>query len=937
MRITKLILASSMLFACLCTFKAEAQFEADKKLPVDENVKVGRLPNGLTYYIRKNAIPAKKVQLRLVVNAGSVLENEDQQGLAHFMEHMNFNGLKHFPKNEMVSYLQSIGVAFGADLNAYTSFDETVYFLPIPVDDPAKLEKGFTILEDWAFNALLDPAEIDKERGVVLEESRLSKGAEDRMGKKYFPVLFNGSDYAKRLPIGKDSILQSFTYDKLISFYKTWYRPDLMSVIVVGDIDPAVAEQKIMEHFAAYKNPPGEKVRTIAEISPRAHNESLVLTDKEQPYNRVEIYNFVEKSKPVTTWGDYRKSVAENLFNVLISQRFAEIAQKPDAPFTGAGTNFGNFIRGYRTFTAVAILNDKPAKNAIETLIGTVESVKKYGFLPSELQRAKISLMNGVERAYNDRDKTESIRMLQEYQGNFLENTPMIGISNRYNFLKSTLPAITLDEVNAVARQTENSQGFFALLTGSEKNAASLPGNTELTGLITSAKNIAPKPYEEKAIATSLMDKPPVAGKVLTEKKNAALGTTELTLSNGISITLKPTEYKNAEIHMDSWRQGGANNYPLVDKASAERAGALVRAMGVKDMSSVDLRKFMAGKTVSVTPYINPNDDGIEGNTSVKDLETFFQLVHLYFTQPRKDPGIFQAYIAQQKAQVKNILSNPNAYFADTLTRVMYNNNPWAPTLFRTETIDQINLDRVMEIYHEVFGNAYGLHFTFVGNIDVEKIKPLIATYLGSLPTAPKNNHFTDVKMRPVKGVVTLNVQKGAAKQSVVNVIFNGEAKYSKEEELKVSMLCELLSIKATEKLREEMGGVYYGQFSSTFNNRPYNNYTINMGFPCGPENVDKLTAALFEILKTVREKGIEQGDLDKVKETLRKQNDEMLKSNDYWLSSLSYAFIESYDPEWVLKYEGRVNAITTADIQKTAQKYLDMKNYIKAVLNPEN
>lgn len=932
----KILTACCMVLSCLSVFHAGAQYEADKKLPLDENVKVGHLPNGLTYYIRKNVVPAKKVQLRLVVNTGSVLENPDQQGLAHFMEHMNFNGLKHFPKNELVNYLQSIGVQFGSDLNAYTSFDETVYFLPIPVDDPEKLEKGFTILEDWAFNALLDPEEINKERGVVLEESRLSKGAQDRMGKKFYPVLFNGSDYAKRLPIGKDSILQSFTPDKLISFYKTWYRPDLMSVIVVGDIDPAVAEQKIMDHFGSYKNPAGERVRTIAEIAPRAHNESLVVTDKEQPINRLEIYNYVEKSKPVTTWGDYRRTVAENLFNVMIGQRLAEIAQKPDAPFLGAGTNFGNFIRGYRTFSAIAVLGDKPAKNAVETLIGTVESVKRYGFLSSELQRAKISLMNSTERAYNDRDKTESIRMLQEYQNNFLESTPMVGIGNRYNFLKATLPAITLEEVNAVARRAENNQGFFALLTGSEKSAASLPGNEELTGLITTAKSIPPKPFEEKAIATSLMEKAPAAGKITAEKKDAALGTTELTLSNGITVTLKPTDFKNDEIHMDSWRQGGTHNFSLADMVNAERSHVLVRAMGVKDMSSIDLRKFMAGKTVSVTPYMNANDEGIEGNTSTKDMETFFQLIYLYFTQPRKDPAIFQSYITGQKAQVKNIKDNPNAFFADTLGKVMYANNPWATTFYTPEMIDQINLDRAVEIYKEVFGNAYGIHFTFVGNVDVEKIKPFIATYLASLPSSPKNNHFTDVKMRPVKGVVELSVKKGAAKQSFVNIIFNGETKYSKEEELKLDVLAEVLTIKATEKLREEMGGVYYGTFNATLNNRPYNNYTIRAGFPCGPENVDKLVAATFALFKNIRENGIDQKDLDKVKEKLRKDNEEQLKNNDYWLSTLSYSFIENYDPRWILNYESRVNALTTADIQKTAQKYLDMKNYIKAVLNPE-
>jgi zinc protease len=366
MRITRALNANLCIAVlCLTVFTGKAQYEPDKKLPIDPNVKVGKLSNGLTYYIRKNSIPAKKIQLRLVVNTGSVMEDADQQGLAHFMEHMNFNGLKHFPKNELVNYLQSIGVQFGADLNAYTSFDETVYFLPIPADDPEKVEKGFTILEDWAFNALLDPEEVNKERGVVLEESRLGKGASERMGKQYYPVLFNGSAYASRLPIGKDSILQNFDPAVLTRFYKTWYRPDLMAVIVVGDIDPEEAEKKIIAHFGPYKNPSGEKARQVIDIAPRAANQSMVLTDKEQPYNVLQLFNYVERSKPATTWGDYRRTVVEGLFNSMIGQRLAEISQQPNAPFINAGTSFQSFLRGYRAFISVAVLGDKPVKNAL--------------------------------------------------------------------------------------------------------------------------------------------------------------------------------------------------------------------------------------------------------------------------------------------------------------------------------------------------------------------------------------------------------------------------------------------------------------------------------------------------------------------------------------------------------------------------------------------
>lgn len=937
----KLSFGTAMMCLALCsisTISIRAQYEPDKKLPLDANVKVGRLSNGLTYYIRKNALPAKKVQLRLAVNTGSVLEDADQQGLAHFMEHMNFNGLKHFPKNELVSYLQSIGVQFGADLNAYTSFDETVYILPIPSDDPEKIEKGFTILEDWAFNALLDPEEVNKERGVVLEESRLSKGAGERMSKQYYPLLFNGSDYSKRLPIGKDSILQNFDPTVLARFYKTWYRPDLMSVIVVGDMDPDEAEKLIKKHFESYKNPAQAKPRpAIIEIAPRTKNESMVLTDKEQPYNILQVFNYIEKNKPATTWGDYRKSVVEGLFNTIINQRLNELSQLPNSPFLNASSSFGNFIRGYRSFNAVAITGDKPTQGAVDALFTTIESVKKYGFLATELQRAKTSTLTATERAYNDRDKTESARMVGEYLNNFLQGTSMIGIENRYAFLKEVLPTITLEEVNAVAKKTETSQGFFALLTAAEKNKATLPTNAELSGLVATAKTTPAKAYEEKAIASSLMDKLPTPGKIVNQTTNTALGTTDLTLSNGVTITLKPTDFKNDEIHMDSWRQGGSRNYSLADKKNAEKTAVLVKAMGVKDLSPIDLRKFMSGKVANVTPYLNPYDEGIEGNSSAKDFETFLQLTYLYFTQPRKDPGIYQSYVTAQKSQFANIRANPNAYFADTLSKIQYGNSPWAMGLETAESYDQLNLDRALEIYKEVFGNAYGLHFTFVGNIDVEKAKPLLATYLGSLPAKQKENKFTDVGLRPAKGVINAVVKKGAAKQSYVNVIFTGEAKYSKDEELKLTALEEAINIQIIEQLREKMSGIYGGGMSSAINRRPYGSYTINMSFPCGPENEDKLVTALFEIIKNAKENGFKQSDLDKVKETMRKQNEDNTKNNDFWLSSLSYAFIENYDPAWMLSYNDKVNALTTGDLKQAANRYFDMKNYIKAILNPEN
>ncbi len=930
-KINRLIFFTIMNLSCI------AQFNPNAKLAADPAVKIGKLANGLTYYIRKNTIPEKRVQLRLVVNAGSILEQPDQQGLAHMMEHMNFNGSTHFQKNELVSYLQSIGVRFGADLNASTGFDETVYILPIPSDDTVKIDKGFTILEDWAGNASLDTTEINKERGIVLEESRLGTGAGGRMRNKYLPQLFNGSQYALRLPIGKDSILQNFTAESLVNFYKTWYRPDLMAVIVVGDIDPSLAEKEIVKHFSQFKNPTKETPRpAIIPIAERKQNLGMVLTDKEQTFKALQTFNYIEKSTPVDTWGNYRASIVESLFNSLINQRLSELTQQSDPPFLSGSTFFTSFVRGYRAFLSFVAIGDKPAKTAIDALISTTESVKKFGFLQTELDRAKAGIRNQTEKSYADKDKTESGSFVQEYISNFLERSPLVSISDRYAFIKQVLPTITLSEVNALSKKMESTQGKFALLLAPEKDAASLPSDKELVTLITNAHNIPVTAYKEKAVAASLMAKKPIPGKISTQTNNTKLETTDLTLSNGITITLKPTQFKNDEIYMDGWRWGGFNNYGLSDKDNAENAANIVTAMGIQGLTPIELGKFLSGKTVNVHPYLNAYEEGIEGSSSAKDFETFLQLVHLYITQPGRDEKLFRSYITTQKAFVENAKNNPNSYFSDTLTKIEFNNSPWAPTIANVADYDKISLDRSLAIYKKIFNNNYGMHFTFVGNIDTNKVKPLLETYLGSLPSSKKDITFTDEGLRPVKGIVEAIIYKGAAKQSMVSIIFNGEASYSQDENFKFEALMDALNIKFVEKLREEMGGIYGGGMGGGIINRPYNHYVINVRFPCGPENVDKLTKAALDLIKSAQDNGIEQSYLDKVKEALRKQNQEEVTQNEFWLSTLTRAWIEHDDPDWILDFNNKVDALTVQDLQQAAKKYFNMQNYIKAVLVPE-
>jgi len=916
-----------------------AQYNLNQPIPTDPNVKMGKLPNGLTYYIRKNAKPEKKIELRLAVNAGSVLEDNDQRGLAHFMEHMNFNGSKNFPKNELVSYLQSIGVKFGADLNAYTGFDETVYILPINTDDNAVIEKGFTVLEDWAFNNLLDKSEIDKERGVVLEESRLSKGAGERMLRQYFPKMFNGSRYAERLPIGKDSILKNFNYATLERFYRQWYRPNNIAVIVVGDIDPVEAEKKIKAHFSQYKNPAAPKARpAITPIAARTKPEAMVLTDDEMTNNVVQIFNFIKPAKKVKTWGDYRSALVQELVNNLINQRLQELTQKENAPFVFGYTGRDEFIRGYEAFVSYAVLGGGTTKQAIDALIAETERARKYGFLQTEITRAKAEMMNNVEEAFKEKDKMQSGQIVSNYVQNFLNGSPIPGIENRYNFLKQVLPTISIAEINNVAKSMAPSNAPFVMVQAPSNKAAELPKDAQLLKDVVAATKQNVTPYTEKAIASNIMENSnAAAGKIVSTSANEKLNTTNFTLSNGVTITVKPTTFKNDEIIMDGWRHGGWQRFPLADKENAESAAQMVQLMGVKDMSPTDLKKFLSGKTIRVQPYLNPSEEGVEGSSSVKDFETMLQLVNLYLTQPRKDEALLKSYVNNAKAYLPFAKQDPQTYFQDTLQKIIYKNSPWVTTIPSVEDMEKLNADKGLAIYRDVFGNANGLHFTFVGNLDVEKAKPLFERYLGSLPSTSATTTFKDNGIRPVTGVWNANIKKGKEQQSQINITWSGETAYNPAERMALKGLLEVLNIRIIEKLREEIGGMYSGGMGGDIVKRPYPHYTVSAYIPCGPENVDKLTTALFDLIKNAQEGKIDQKDLDKVKETWRKKYSEQTKDNDYWLTALSQSFIDGTNPDAVLDYNNRVNALSIADLQAAAKKFLDMNNYVKAVLYPEN
>ncbi len=911
----------------------------DTKLPVDAKVKTGKLPNGLVYYIRPNNKPEKKVELRLVVNAGSILENDDQQGLAHFMEHMNFNGTKNYPKNKLVDFLQSIGVEFGADLNAYTSFDETVYILPVPTDKPGNLESGFQVIEDWAHNANLTETDINEERNVVLEESRLGKGAEDRMSKKYLPKLLGGSQYSLRLPIGKDDILKTFKPETIRSFYRDWYRPDLMAVAVVGDVTVEQAEALIKKHFSGLKNPAQARPRKAFEVKPYSETTAMVVTDKEATNYMFQLFFSAHKQQPNVTLGDYRGDMVKSLFIQILNRRFQELTRSANPPFAFGYGFAESWARGYESFGLISSPTTD-IETAVKAAVAELVKADEHGFTASELEIVKKEMLSNIEKLYNERNTTESGRLVDEYVRNFLQKEPIPGIENEYKYYQEMVPGITLQEVNAEAKKwvsREQNKTYFALVTGPDSKQMKVPTDMELKALVNEALQQKVTANAEKVVASNLLDKQPVAGKITGESTDKELGATTYTLSNGVKVTVKKTDFKSDEIVMTAVKKGGASNYGPEDKSNAKFMTEVIESMGYGKFTPTELTDALTGKTVELLPRMGEITSELDGKSSVKDFESLMQLTYLQLTEARKDEGLYGGFISTMKMQLQFLGSNPQVAFIDTMIKTMYHNDPRRPIAVPTTAdVEKIDMNRVLDIYKNEYSNADGFHFFIVGNVDESTIKPMLEKYIASLPVKGTQPAFKDNGLRSIDGVKRLDFKKGQEQKSLVVTMTKGEMPYTEDLALQTDMIGEILSIKVIEEIREQMGAIYGGGFGGSFEKYPYAHYSVSGQFPCGPENVEPILKKAEEEIANLKANGPSQKDLDKVKLAKIEKRKESIKTNNYWNGKLAQLLFWDYSKERFLNMDNEINKITVADIKATANKVLDGKNSFTAVLFPE-
>jgi zinc protease len=918
--------------------KQPPRVTSGRPIPADPDVKIGKLPNGLTYYIRKNTEPKKRAELYLANRIGSLMENDDQQGLAHFTEHMAFNGTRDFPKNDIINYLQKAGVRFGADLNAYTGFDQTVYQLPIPTDSTEVFKTGFKILSNWAGRISMDGEEIDRERGVIIEEDRQrGKNAQERMSKQLLPVLLKNSRYANRIPIGKIDLLKTFTHDKIRNFYADWYRPDLQAVIAVGDFDIAEVEQLIIANFSDLKNPVKERERLKYTLPDNKEPLVAIITDPEQQYN-VAFAIYKHPATVAKTTADLKKSLMYSMINSMIAARFQEILQKGSAPFLFAQSSYGSFqggmIAGLNAFqTVVAAKSGKELESAITAAVAETERVAKFGFVQTELDVIKRNIEAGNEKKLKEKDKTASASFVQQYLNNFLTGSPMGSIDFSYAETKKNLAATTLAQVNALAKTLITPDNQILIVQAPEKDKASLPLPATLLAAFNNAgKNITP--YIDNAINKPLLAKTPTAGKVTAEKKYEDIDVTEWTLSNGIKVILKPTDFKNDQIAFSSFGKGGTSVANPDDYQSADFSGIIPQS-GVADFNPSQLNKLLAGNTGRAESYIDELYQGFSGSSSPKDIETALKMVYAYATAPRKDMEIYNKNISDYKVTLENKNASPSSVFADTVQAVLssYNKRNMPTTM---ADLDKVSLDKAFAFYKDRFADLGEQTFVIVGNFDLATIKPMVETYIASLPALGKKQNFVDIGANPPKGMVSKTVYKGLEDKASVQLYIHGDYDYTSANNIQLEAVKSALENKILERLREKESGVYSPTVGLSVSKFPTSHYYFTISFSCATANVEKLIAATMEEVKNIKKAGATAEDISKFKSEEHRQMELNLRNNSFWLGYLTTRLKYGDDLNQVLTNKQRVDAVTVETSRAAAQQYLNENNFIRLVLMPQ-
>lgn len=923
----------------LCCNFQQAFAQQMPPLPVDKDVRIGTLDNGLTYYIRKNALPAHRADFYIAQKVGSIQEDATQRGLAHFLEHMCFNGTTHFPGDALKQYLERIGVKFGENLNAYTSIDETVYNISnVPVTTPGAIDSCLLILHDWSNDLTLDPKEIDKERGVINEEWRTRMSAMQRFQEKMLPAMFAGTKYATCFPIGTMDIVMNFKPQTLRDYYEKWYRPDLQGIVVVGDIDVDAVEAKIKQMFADIPAQPNAARRVYYPVNDNKEPIVLIAQDKEQPHIQAIVFN-----KHEVTPDDQKNSVAylaENyaaeLISSMLDARLNELTQVANPPYIYAGTYDDDFFvaKTKGAFTGVVVCKEDAVENGLSTLLREIERARRFGFTATEYNRARAEYLRQLESAFNERDKRKNEEYVEEYVRHFLDKEPIPGIENEYALVSQMAPAIPVEALNQLMKAFVTDSNQVVAIFGPEKEGLKMPTEEAIRNILKEVQAEELTPYVDKASDEPLMKEAPKGGKIVSEKENALFGATELTLSNGVKVLIKKTDFKADEILMKGVSPGGSSLFPDSEIINIKGLAA-VETGGLGNFSAVDLEKVLAGKKASVTYGIGDKTETITGSCSPKDFETMMQLAYLTFTAPRKDDEAFASFKNRNKAALLNQEMNPQVAFSDSINKALRMNHPRSIRL-KADMIDRMDYDKILAMYRDRYKDASDFTFIFVGNVDVDKMKPVIAQYLGTLPAIHRKESFKDNKMDYRKGVYKNEfVRKQETAKASNFICFTGACRYDLRNDILLDMTGQILDLVYTEKVREEEGGTYGVYVGGNLSKYPKEVAGLQIIFDTAPAKKDKLMKIIFGEIDNLVKAGPSQTNLNKVKEYMLKKHTEDLKENKYWLGAIDEYLFTGMNRE--SEYEKIVNSITAADIRKFADDLFKQKNEVEvSMISPE-
>ncbi|MDD4728604.1 MAG: insulinase family protein [Dysgonamonadaceae bacterium] len=929
-----------LLVLTVLLFSITAIAQQNPPQPIDPAVRHGKLDNGLTYYIRHNKLPENRADFYIAQKVGSMMEEDSQAGLAHFLEHMAFNGTTNFPKKQMLNYLEENGVKFGENVNAYTSFDETVYYMSnVPLVREGILDSALLVLHDWANEIALEGEEIESERGVIREEWRTRGGAQSRLWEKMLPVMYKGSKYANRLPIGSIDVINNFKHQEIRDYYEKWYRPDLQGIIIVGDFDIDKVEEKVKTLFSKIEMPANAAERiyypvpdneeTIVSIAtdPEATRTSLMLFYKHEP-----LPDEIKLSQAGFVI-NYIKSVASSMIN----DRFQEITQKPNSPFLGAYAYDGDYFvaKTKDAWTVAGASADDKIKDALSAMIRETERMKKFGFTASEYERARENTIKNYENSYNNRDKQQNSVYSQEYVSSFTNNEPFPGIEYEYNMIKMVAPNIPVEAINQTVAQLIQDNNMVISISGPQKEGLVYPTEAEILALVDKVKAEDIEAYVEEVSDEPLITTPPTPGEIVKTETNETFDATVWTLSNGMKVVLKKTEFKDDQILMTASSVGGTSQYAVQDPINSKVMGNVMTLGGVGNFSVTNLRKALAGKTASASPTVGITTQGFSGSSSIKDFETMLQLVHLYFNSPRSDQDAFDSFIERMESQLKNVEAEPMVAFSDSAVHALYGDNPIMMRL-KLQDLKKVDYEQIMTMYKQLFFNPGSFVFTFVGNIDEEAIKPAVLTYLASLKGEPTHGEFIHIPMDVTKGKIKNVFQKEMEnpKASVFNV-FSGEIERTQKNRILMSMFDQILDIVYTEKVREDEGGTYGVSSRGSIARYPENQTILQIVFETDPDKMEHLNTIVHKELKDIATNGPRQADFNKVKEFMSKKYDEDIKLNSYWLAVLDTYYF--YNENNYSDYLSTLKSITTNDIKDFASKLLSQDNEIVVSMMPKD